>query len=118
MAALLIIKVFDDVNTSEVAAFVVEDGVLVLEAVTDADGEVLVSPKVMVDAVLATMEGSSVLVLTVLEVLDTNKHGLLDFARAEALVDIGVDVTMNPVVLNKINANMLTCYCSIMVETE
>jgi len=40
-------------------------------------------------------------------VLDTNKHELLDSARAEALVEIGVHVTMNPVVLNIVNANML-----------
>jgi len=55
-----------------VAALVDEDDVLLLEAATDANAEVLLPPAVLVDAVSAIFEGSGVLVFTVFAVLDVD----------------------------------------------
>ena len=79
-------------NTSVLAVLVAEDDVLLLEGAADAVVEVLVPPAVLVDAVFATVEGSGVLVFTVLAVLADDGDELLDSARAEVLVGKGVDV--------------------------
>jgi len=100
-----ILDVVDDVNTSVVAELVAEDDVLPLEAAADADVEVLMPPAVLVDAVSATVEGPGVLVFTALAVLDVDGDELLDPARAEVLVGSGVDVAMNPVVLDDVDAS-------------
>jgi len=111
VAVLVILDVVNDVNTSVVAALVAEDDVILLEATADSDVEVPVPPAVLVnavsvdanvevivpfavlvDAVSATVEGSGVLVCTVLAVLDVDRDELLDSARAEVLVGTGVDV--------------------------
>jgi len=62
-----------------VAALVAEDNVLLLEAAANANVEVLVPPAVLVDAIPATVEGSGT----------------------------GVDVAMNPVVLDDVDASTL-----------
>jgi len=46
-----------------------------------------------------------VLVFTTLAVLDDDGDELLDSARAEVLVGTGVDVAMNPVVLDDVDAS-------------
>jgi len=66
-----------------------------------------VPPAVLVDAVSATVEGSGVLVCTAFAVLDVDGDELLDSARAEVLVGTGVDVAMNPVVLDDVDASTL-----------
>jgi len=48
-----------------------------------------------------------VLVFTVFAVLDVDRDELLDLARAEVLVGTGVDVAMNPVVLDNVDASTL-----------
>jgi len=86
----------------------------------DADVKVLVPPAMLVNAVSATVEGPGVLVFTALAVLDVDGDKLLDPARAEVLVGTGVDVAMNPVVLDDVDAStlvltplpMTTCSCS------
>jgi len=83
VAVLVILEEVDDVNTSVLAALVAEDDVLLLEAATDADVEVLVPPAVLGTADSATVEGSGVLVFTALAVLDVDGDELLDPARAE-----------------------------------
>jgi len=88
-----------------VVALVAEDDVLLLEAAANANVEVLVPPAVLVDAVSATVKGTGVLVLTALAVLDVDGIELLDSARAKVLVGTGVDVTMNPVVLDDVDAS-------------
>jgi len=80
---------------------------LLLEAATDADVEVLVPPAVLGTAVSATVEGSGVLVFTALAVLDVDEDELLDPARAEVLFGSGVDIAMNHVVLDDVNASTL-----------
>jgi len=126
VAVLVILEVVNDVNTSVVAALVAEDDVLLLEAAADSDVEVLlppamlvnavsadanvevlVPPAVLVDAVSATVEGSGVLVFTALAVLDVDGDELLDSARAEVLVGTGVDVAMNQVVIDDVDASTL-----------
>jgi len=102
-----ILDVVDDVNTSVVAELVAEDDVLPLEAAADADVEVLMPPAVLVDAVSATVEGPGVLVFTALAVLDVDGDELLDPARAEVLVGSGVDVAVNPAVLDDVDASAL-----------
>ena len=84
-----------------------EDDVLLLEAATDADGEVLVPPAVLGTAVSATVEGSGVLVFTALAVLDVDRDELLDPARAEVLLGSGVDCAMDPVVLDDVDTSAL-----------
>jgi len=86
-----------------VAALVAEDYVLLLEAATDADMKVLVPPAVLRNAVSATAEGPGLLAFTVLALLDVDGDELLDPARAEVLLGSGVDVAMNPVVLDDVN---------------
>ena len=71
----------------------------------DADVKVLVPPAMLVNAVSATVEGPGVLVFTALAVLDVDGDKLLDPARAEVLVGTGVDVAMNPVVLDDVDAS-------------
>jgi len=78
-----------------------------LEAAADADVEVLVPPAVLGNAVSATVEGPGVLVFTALAVLDVDGDELLDPARVEVLVGSGVDVAMNPVVLDDVDASAL-----------
>jgi len=80
---------------------------LLLEAAADADVEVLVPPAVLVDAVSTTVEGPGVLVFTALAVLDVDGDELLDSARAVVLVGTGVDVALNPVVLDDVDASTL-----------
>ena len=80
---------------------------LLLEAAIDADVEVLVPPAVLGNAVSATIEGPGVLVFTALAVLDVDGDELLDPARAEVLLGSGVDVAMNPVVLDDVNASTI-----------
>jgi len=75
--------------------------------VTAADVEVFVPPAVLGNAVSVTIEGSDVLVFTALAVLDIDGDELLDLARAEVLVGTGVDVAMNPVVLDDVDASTL-----------
>jgi len=60
-----------------------------------------------VDAVSATVEGSGVLVFTALAVLAVDGDELLDPARAEVLLGSGVDVAMNHVVLDDVDASTL-----------
>jgi len=98
VAVLVILEEVDDVKTSVLAALVVEDDVLLLEAAANADVKVRVPHAVLVIAVSATVEGSGVLAFTALAVLDVDRDELLDPARAEVLVGTGVDVAMNPVV--------------------
>jgi len=62
---------------------------------------------VLVNTVSATIEGSGVLVFTAFAVLDVDRDELLDLARAEVLVGTGVDVAMNPVVLDNVDASTL-----------
>jgi len=88
-----------------VATLVAEDDVLLLEAAADSDVEVLVPPAVLVDAFSATVEGTGVVVFTAFAVLDVDGDELLDSARAEVLVGTGVDVAMNPVVLDNVDAS-------------
>jgi len=107
VAVPVILEVVDDVNTSVVAALVAENDVLLLEVTANADVEVLVPPAVLVNAVHATVEGSGVLVFTTHAVLDVDGDELLDSARAEVLIGTGVDVAMNPVVLDNVNASTL-----------
>jgi len=64
-------------------------------------------PAVLVNAVSATVEGSGVLAFTALAVLDVDRDELLDPPRAEVLVGTGVDVAMNPVVLDDVDASAL-----------
>jgi len=89
------------------AALVAEDDVLLLEAAAEADVEVLVPPAVLGNAVSATVEGPGVLAFTALAVLDVDGDELLDPARAEVLLGTGVDVAMNPVVLDDVDASAL-----------
>jgi len=107
VAVLVILEEVDDVNTSVLAALVAEDDVLLLEAAADADAKVRVPPAVLVNAVSATVEGSGVLAFTALAVLDVDGDELFDPARAEVLVGTGVDVAMNPVVLDYVDASAL-----------
>jgi len=107
VAVLVILEVDDDVKTSVVAALVAEDDVLLLEAVADADVKVRVPSAVLVNAVSATVEGPGVLVFTALAALDVHGDELLDPARAKVLVGSGVDVAMNPVVLDDVDASAL-----------
>ena len=81
------------------------DSISMLEAAANADVEVLVPPAVLVDAVSATIEASSVLVFTALAVVDVYGDELLDSARSEVLVGKGVDVAMIPVVLDDDDAS-------------
>jgi hypothetical protein len=60
-------------NISVVAALVAEDDVLLLEAAAEADVEVLVPPKVLGNAVSATVADPGVQVLTALAVLDIDE---------------------------------------------
>jgi len=90
-----------------VAALVAEDDMLLLEAAADADVKVLVPPAVLVDAVSTTVEGPEILVFTALAVLDVHGDELLDSARAVVLVGTGVDVALNPVVLDDVDASTL-----------
>ena len=76
----MILEVVDDINTSLVAALVVEDDVLLREDVADAHVEVPVPPAVLVDAVSATVEGLGALVFTARAVLDVDGDELLDSA--------------------------------------
>jgi len=101
----VILKEVDDVNTSVLAALVAEDDVLLLEAAANADVKVRVRPAVL--AASATVEGSGVLAFTALAVFDVDGDELLDPAGAEVLVGTGVDVTMNPVVLDDVDASAL-----------
>ena len=103
----MILEEVDDVNVSVVAALVAEDAVVLLEAATDADVEVLVPTAVLGNAVSATVEGSGVLAFTALTVLDVDGNELLDPAMAEVLLGSGVDCAMNHVVLNDVNASTL-----------
>jgi len=73
----------------------------------DADVKVLVPPTVLVKAVFVTFEGPGVLVFAALAVLDVDGDKLLDPARAEVLVGSGVEVAINPVVLDDVNASTL-----------
>ena len=57
VAVLVILEEVDNVNTPVLAALVAEDDVVLLEAATDADVEVLVPPAVLGTAVSATVEG-------------------------------------------------------------
>jgi len=107
VAVLVILEEVDDVNTSVLAALVAEDDVLLLEAAAEADVEVLVPPAVLGNAVSATVEGPGVLAFTALAVLDVDGDELLDPARAEVLLGTGVDVAMNPVVLDDVDASAL-----------
>jgi len=107
VAVPVIIQGFDDVNASVVAALVAENDVLLLEATADSDVKVLVPPAVLFNAVSATVEDSGVPVFTALAVLDVDKDELLDSARAEVLVGTGVDIAMNPVVLDDVDASTL-----------
>jgi len=99
-----------------VAALVAGDDVLLLEAAVDADVYVLVPPAVLGNAVSATVEGHAVsatvegpgvLEFTALAVLDVDGDELLDPARAEVLLSSGVDVAMDPVVLDDVDASTL-----------
>jgi len=103
----VILEEVDVVNNSVVDALVAENDVLLLEVAADSDVEVLVSPAVLVNAVSATGEGSGVLVFTALVVLDVDGDELLDSARTEVLVGTGVDVAMNPIVLDDVDASTL-----------
>jgi len=69
--------------------------------------EVLVPPAVLVDAASAMSVGSVVLVLMALAVLDVDEDELLESAGAEVLVGTGVDVAVNPVGLDDVNASTL-----------
>jgi len=69
--------------------------------------EVIVPPAVLGNAVSATVEGPGVQVLTVLVVLDVDGDELLDPARAEVLLAKGVNLSMNRVVLDDVDANAL-----------
>ena len=80
---------------------------LLLEAAAEADVEVLVPPAVLGNAVSFSIEGPGVLVFTALAVLDVDGDELLDPARAEVLLGSGVDVAMNPVVLDDVDVNTL-----------
>jgi len=66
-----------------------------------------VPPAVLGTAVSATVEGSCVIVFTALAVHDVDGDELLDPARAEVLLGSGVDVAMNRVVLDDVNASTL-----------
>jgi len=103
----VLLEEVDDVNTSVVAALVAEDDVLPLDAAAEADVEVLVPPAVLGNAVSATVEGQGVLVYTALAVLDVEGDELFDPAGAEVLLGSGVDVAMNPGVLDDVNASAL-----------
>jgi len=69
--------------------------------------EVFVPPAVLGNAVSATIEGPGVLVFTALAVLDVDGDELLDAARTEVLLGSGVDVAMNHVVLDDVDASAL-----------
>jgi len=107
VAVPVLLEEVDDVNTSVVAALVAEDDVLPLDAAAEADVEVLVPPAVLGNAVSATVEGQGVLVYTALAVLDVEGDELFDPAGAEVLLGSGVDVAMNPGVLDDVNASAL-----------
>jgi len=107
VAVLVRLEEVDDVNASVLAALVAEDDVLLLEAAVDADVEVLVPPVVLANAVSATVEASGVLAFTALTVLDVDGDELLDPATAKVLVGSGVDVAMNHVVLDDVDASTL-----------
>jgi len=94
-------------SCATVAAIVAEDDMLLLEAAADADVGVLVPPAVLVDAVSTTVESPGVLVFTALAVLDVDGDELLDSARAVVMVGTGVDVALNPVVLDDVDASTL-----------
>jgi len=68
---------------------------------------VSVPPAVLVDAISTTVEGPGVLVFTALAMLDVDGDELLDSARAVVLVGTGVDVALNPVVLDDVDASTL-----------
>ena len=103
----MILEMVDDVNNSVVSALVVENDVLLLEAAANSDVEVLVSSAVLVYAVSATVGGSGVLVFTAFAVLDVDGDELFDSDRAKVLVGTGVDVAMNPVVLDDVDTSTL-----------
>ena len=90
-----------------VAALFAGDDALLLEAAANSDQEMLVPPAVLGNADSATVEGPGVLAFTALAVLDVDGDELLDPARAEVLVGTGVDVAMNPVVLDDVDASAL-----------
>jgi len=60
-----------------------------------------------VEAASALSGGTAVLVIIALAVLDVVGDELLDSARAEVLVGTSVDVAMNPVLLDDVNASTL-----------
>jgi len=117
VAVLGILEVFDDVNTSVVAALVAEDGMLLLKAAADADVEVLVPPAVPVNAASATAEGPDglgVAVLVILEEVDDVNTSVVaalvaedDALLLEAAADADVEVPAPPAVLgNAVSATV------------
>jgi len=88
----------DDIKTSAGTAVVADNDVLLLQAVTDANVEVLLPPPVLFHVVCATVEGPGVLAITALPVLTVNGDGLLDSTRSQ-VTDANVEVLLPPPVL-------------------
>ena len=88
----------DDIKPSVGAAVVADNDVLLLQAVTDANVEVLLPPPVLFHAVSATVEGPGVLAITALPVLTVSGDGLLDSTRSQ-VTDANVEVLLPPPVL-------------------
>ena len=104
---LMILEVVNNVSASVVAAHAPEDAMPLLEAAADAHVEVLVPPAVSVNAVSDTKKGTYVPILTVFVVLGADGDELLNPVRAEVRVGTGVDASMNPLVLEGVDASAL-----------
>ena len=92
--------VLDNVNASTLLLTAVDDDNALLLEAAGADVEVLASPAVLKDV---TSDLSEVAVVFV--IIDGDE--LLDSVTAEVLEGTGVDVAMNPVVLDYVNASTL-----------
>jgi len=105
VGVFVIIKLVDNANNYVAVALFAEDEVPMLEAATQADMKVLVSPEVLVHAIYATAEGSSVLVLYALALLTGDGDDLLNSTRTQGLRDTDVHIATNPVVINDVGTN-------------
>ena len=106
----VILELPDYDNTRVAAARVEESDVLRLEAAADVNVEVLVPPKVLVNADSVTVEGSGVpefAARAVPVVLDVKGDELLEPAGAVVRAGTGVVVAMIPVLLDHVDASTL-----------
>ena len=103
--ALVILQVVDDINTYVLTALGTEDEVPLLDNATDTDIEEIAYPAMLVHAVSTTVQGSRVILFAALPVLDVDGDVLLDSAKAQVLVDTGVEGALNPLVLEEVEAS-------------